>query len=221
MATKTKARVPELYQNAVAVDPITGAPADDLSAYLAYRNMALSAAEKASIPPDDREDAAQEMQTRFWKNDSLNRYDPDREVLAANGKTYTAKFPSMIRGFLNLSVRNERDKYIKYITHHAVKEVTEQHMGSNIEPDVAEVIIETEAARNWVNLAERALREADRADLIPVLRLCHNASIIASVVTRADIAAATGCKLREGTKLLAELREVLEQSGMGPDSLEK
>lgn len=215
---KTTPRIPEFYRNAVEIDTKTGAPADYFSCFVGYRNATMAAADKMRLPHADREDAAQEVQLRFWLRDSLAKYDPERIFQTAAGNKRTARFGSMYGSFVGLSMLAERDKYINYISRVNLKP-TEDMPDTQTEDDPAEEISGKDAAQRWASTAERALREADRSDLIPVLHLCQQAAVLASTVTRADIVAATGCKLRYASDLLKDLREQLKLAGLGPESL--
>jgi hypothetical protein len=213
-----RVNLPALYENAVEINPTTGEPADYLSAFVGYRKLTLSIANKLNIPFDQQEDAVQEVQLRFWLRDSLAKYDPNRVWENDQGQRGTAKFGSMYRSFVGLSMLAERDKHINYSRRN--QPTPNDEIPSPIpEADIADGVTEQDAAQRWVSIAHRALLEADRADLVPVLNLCQQAAVLATVVTRADVVAATGCRLRAATTLLKELRETLEAAGMGPESL--
>src|SRR5438874_619113 len=96
---KSKPALPSLFVNAIRKDPETGAPLDYTSVFAGYRNLTLSLAEKAKIPSDEREDAAQEIQLRFWLRDSLTKYDPTKTFEHKDGQKRRAKFVSMYKSY--------------------------------------------------------------------------------------------------------------------------
>lgn len=223
-ATKRrKPEVPELYQNSVQVDPTTGAPADYNSLALAYRKLAFLCAKQCGIPPQEQEDAVQAVLMRFWKNDGLSNYDPERVFLTASGQERKAKFHTMFRSFVGLSMLAERDRAYNSKNKAALAGTTTdladmaREVSRTLDP--ADEVADEDAAQRWLKMAARALQEQGRADLIPVLSLCADKAKVGGVVTRADIVAATGVRLRAATQLLTQLQAALQDAGMGPETL--
>lgn len=228
-ATKRrKPEVPELYQNSVQVDPTTGAPADYNSLALAYRKLAFLCAKQCGIPPQEQEDAVQAVLMRFWKNDGLSNYDPERVFLTASGQERKAKFHTMFRSYVGLSMLAERDRVLAargkmkglYGLPIDAEDWAPAGEGtSNFSPDPAVEVAEEDAASDWLIRAELALVEAGHKDLLPVLKLCADKAKVGGTVTRADIVAVTGVRLRAATSLLTQLQAALKSADMGPETL--
>jgi hypothetical protein len=220
--TRLKPEVPEIYKNFVSVDPSTGAPADYDSLAIAYRKLAFLCAKQAGIAVQDQDDAVQAVLFRFWKNDGLSKYDPDREWTTASGEQRKAKFHTMFRSFVGLSMLAERDRaYTSKNRAHLCGTTADLATlaESPATGDPATEVIEEDAAERWLKRASLALTDLGRDDLVPVLLLCAEKAKVGGTVTRADIVEATGVRLRAATQLLTQLQEALKSADLGPETL--
>lgn len=198
----------KLYENTTKIDKKTGLPEDYNSLFAGYRNLVTAAAQRVGIPAQDAEDAAQEVQLKFWAKGGLDFYDSEKKT----------KFASMYRGWTSMFMLQERDKYLKNKTRHVPVDAIENgQVFDKTETDFSKEIIAESAINSWVERASLAL--SGKPYLVPLLHKCVEAAEANKTMTRADVIEATGCKLRQATGLLQELRDTLNEAGMGAQSI--
>lgn len=197
------------------LDEETGLPLDYHSFFAAYRPLMLATAKRVHIPPQDREDAAQEVAIKFWQKNGLDMYDPERKT----------KFATLLRNWAALFMLQERDKVAKNLRNTYIDPAewayAETNLGSirlEAEEFLAEWVSDT-AVEEWVGQAQTALERVGKAYLVPVLNLCVSAAEAGKAPSRAQIAQVAGVKIAKATPLIKELRQTLTDAGLGMESL--
>lgn len=198
-------KVNRFYKGVTKIDEKTGLPENYESLFASYQPLVLASAERVNIPVQDREDAAQEVQLKFWLKEGLDFFDESRKT----------KFSTLYRSWTGMFMLQERDKSLKNVQRNQY--VPSSELPDYMVDDGVEEAVSEQAVSSWVDKATLAL--ADKPHLIPVLNACVDAATKNCVVTRADIVAVAGCRLREATLLLKELREALTAAGLGMDSI--
>lgn len=198
-------KVNRFYKGVTKIDKTTGLPADYESLFAGYLPLVMASAERVHIPVQDREDAAQEVQIKFWLKEGLEFFD----------ETKKTKFATLYGSWTGMFMLQERDKSLRNYNRNEYTPSSE--VPDTVLDDPSEEIISERDVSSWVGKATLALSE--KPHLIPVLDACVDAATRNCIVTRADIVAVAGCRLREATILLKELREELTAAGLGMDSI--
>lgn len=204
-----------LYANTIRIDQETGLPADYNSLAIGYRNLVLAAADRVGIPHQDAEDAAQEILTKFWIKGGLDFYKPDEFTVSGR----KPKFASMFRSWTSMFMLQERDKTHKNQNrNYHIGDVAQ--MPDKPVPAVDDEVLDQDAANQWIAKAQRIILEKNPA-LLAVFEACLSAASRGAVVTRADVVQATDgeVQLRQASAALKQLRALLQEAGMGADSL--
>lgn len=197
-----------LVDGIIRLDEATGLPDDYDSFVAAYRPLILSIADSMGIPPNDREDALQEIQYKFWHKNGLNLYNPEKNT----------KFATLLRAWATKFMLQERDKVIK---RGRMTLVDPAELGDKVNDNSALSKWQTDhEITEWTTKAEKALRSSDNAHLVPVLHVCISAAERGRAPTRAQVAKVTGVSLNKATTLLKQLRTVLTKAGYGIESLQ-
>lgn len=206
-------------------EPLRVTTREDYDAILGdYHDMVLKAAAAYGVPDADREDAAQEVELRFFRKDGLAWFDPEMKHEPPpegwrDGRPSvprTAKFSSYYRRFVYVHMMQEMDRH-----NNRTNRVRPVEGGAL--PDTAARVDEIESADHrvdadrWMERSRRALAEAGDDALIPLLEVC--AGTDGSTPSRVKLAAALGVSERVVGAMLNRMRMVLAQSGMGPESL--
>ncbi len=189
------------------IDAKTGLPGDYNSFCSAYRPFMFQIAERANIPLQDREDAVQEVQTKFWMKEGLDMYDPDK-------KTH---FSTLLRNWAGLFMLQEMDKSKKTFRY-APYGLDATTVADPIENDEAKSVLSDEFIKQWLQEAESVLERVEKPHLIPVLRLCVVAAETNTTPSRASIAEAVGTSVSKATSMIMDLRATLTAEGYGIES---
>lgn len=210
--------VPSLYVESTQVDEKTGLPQDYDSFAAAYRPLALSVAERIGIPIDDRENAVQEVQLKFWRKNGLDLFDPNMD---------NRKFGVFFRAWAGKFLLQERDKTIRIERKHIftdpllmLRQADEDDSFAIVDPEhLEDEFLSSERSKNWLEQARAALREVDDPDIPALFELCVEYAQRGATPTRAAIIEHFGCTMYRATNLLYGLRTALTQIGMGVESL--
>jgi hypothetical protein len=211
---------------ALRVDERTGAPQDYEALFTAYHGMVLGMAARMGIPLESQEDAAQEVELRFWKQDALAWYDPQMLHAApaqgwrdgSQAKARTAKFGTFYRKFVWSHMRQEVDRTGNYLRRVVATDADSMPDGP-IGLDHSEQVCEVESARDWLSRTSEALQAAGAGHLVPLLAVQARSGMEGRSLTRAEMAAELGISAGTASKQCTQLRALLSQLGYGPESL--
>ena len=203
--------IDKMYHGVIDVDEKTGKPADYDTLFAAYKPLVMTAAERLKIPYDEREDAVQEVQLKFWSKNGLGMYD------SAKG----TKFATLYRKWTSMFLLQERDKSHRWMNRNAMMGDTRTVLeDEKTELDSFEdAVLAEESMSQWARNALRGLESLERPDLVNLFKLCLVASEASRAPSRAEIAKVTGCHLQKATPLIKELRFELTRLGYGIESL--
>lgn len=202
---------PDLYANTTLVEGKTGLPQDYNSLFAAYGELVKSVAGRLRMPIPDQEDAAQEVQLKFWLKDGLSLYDPNMGN----------KFAAFYKRWTTLFSLQERDKGLKYVERYDTRdpEVFKTEYSAIVESPFEEEFLGTDFLVTWLDGAEAKLRESGNENLVPLLNLCAEHAEDGTAPSRAEVAKVTGRAVSSSTNQMRKLRKVLTELGMGMESL--
>jgi hypothetical protein len=201
------------------------APIDYAELLHAYHGMVLGLADRMGIGPSDREDAAAEVELRFWRSDGLAWYDPDRVHQPPPGgwrdgrppKPRTARFGGMFRRYAYLNMLQERDRHSNRLR----RAIPTDHESMPDRPhdDHADSTCRADATRGWIEGAAAALDSAGHGDWARILPEVAERAAAGDLPNRAELSSLLGRPVRSASSALAELGSLLTSLDCGPDDL--
>lgn len=204
------------------MDSATGQPDDYQELYECYFPMICKTVSTAGIIPDEVEDVAMDILTKFLSKDGLNFYDPS--LLHDTGRVPThpgprfrpARFASMLRGFVKIYVLDYRDKQVRRATYEVISldssvsddgvslgEVLDAGVESTVEKDVC---IRQVVGRGSEQV--RSLKSGSR-DYTALMEVALEQGLLDGVLHRGRIAAELGVSVSTVGVMLREMREIL------------
>ena len=191
-----------------AVDKATGVPDSYEALFSQYHNLVLNVVRKAGLPVDDWEDAAANLEFKFWQKDGLSWFDPSKGT----------QFSTMYRAWLSLSVLHEREKWKRYVDRYELFDPTDtthnQHKVYAHLDTGAELTI-----TQWASQAREVLETKPYAHLLPFFDACIEASILNEKFDHKKLAESLGVELPFVYKKLALMRNVLKRKNINPTAL--
>lgn len=214
------------------VDPVTGVPVDYWALAEEYRGMVIAAAARLGVPVADQEDAAQEVELRFFRGGGLAAFDPNklfepppegwRDGDTRRPGARTARFGGFYRRFVGLHMMQEMDRHNNRLNR--VRPVEGGDLPEHEERDFTVALCARDNAREWLEKAEFTLHRAGRSELVPLLDVLVDAPVRdrdgnPKTPARAILGAALGVKGETAGFMLKDLRRILGEYGLGPESL--
>jgi len=200
------------------------APEDYQTLFSAYHGMLISMAAKMGIPQADIEDAAAEVEYRFWRDDWLSKYDstllhmpPKDGWRDGHQGPRTARFATFYRRYVGLSLLAERDRHQNRIRrfHPTAPEDLSASTGDGVSD-----YCEREQRDKWVRDAARALCEKGYTVWAYALpELTEHALMTGRQPTRAELETILGIPVTSAKTMLRKLSETLSLVGFGPETL--
>ena len=188
-----------------------------------YHCMVLSVASRAGLTGADAEDAAQTVELRFWRRRGLEDYDPERLWDLPDGVDHwddgreavprVARFVTMYKTFVLLSMRGERDKANRWYSRHVPVEDLEEEP----EVDPGEEICGEAVVADWVARAKAALEMAGQPEWGRAVVACAAGQL----KRREDWVAVLQTKVRSRAWAQVELGDRLRQVGFGPETVKQ
>jgi hypothetical protein len=180
-----------------------------------YHGVVMSIAAKAGLSGPDAEDAAQMIEMRFWARGGLADYDPERLFEPpsegwSDGRVAvprTARFASMFKTYVILSMRGERDRMLRWHKHHGCEDEAQSLTCEDPASD-AEM-------RDWVRRACRRLINAGQPEWAAAVAAAAGGQL----EKREEWAQVLGCKVRSCRWAQEQMTARLTAVGMGPESL--
>lgn len=201
--------------------PVRVTSREDYDAILPqYHGMVLNAAAAYGVPEADLEDAAQEVELRFFRKDGLAWFDPEMlhpepESGWRDGHTGPRKaaFSSYYRRFTYLNMMQEMDRHNNRTNR--VRPVEGGDLPEGVEADIADAVTEQESSKTWMRGAQKVCKRLGRLDLARLL------DVLADGEERSlrAIAAELSITPRAAGVLKTQLLVTLTEHGYGPESL--